>query len=107
MLNISLDLITRSTTSLEMKHLNITIHGEVQGVSFRVATKAVANQLGITGFVKNQLNGTVYVEAEGKDFELENFIDWCNEGPENAKVEKVDIDQGELKEYRNFEIAKR
>jgi len=90
-----------------MKHLNITIRGKVQGVSFRVATKAVANQLGITGFIKNQVDGSVYAEAEGKDFELDNFVDWCHEGPEGAQVEKVEIMQGELQNYRNFEIVKR
>lgn len=90
-----------------MKHLNITIRGKVQGVSFRVATKAVANQLGITGFIKNQVDGSVYAEAEGKDFELDNFVDWCHEGPEGAQVEKVEITQGELQNYRNFEIVKR
>ncbi|MFC6103423.1 acylphosphatase [Olivibacter domesticus] len=90
-----------------MKHLNITIYGKVQGVSFRITTKAVANQLGVTGFVKNQADGSVYVEAEGQDFELDNFVDWCNEGPEGAQVEKVEIFHGELQNYRNFEIAKR
>jgi len=90
-----------------MKHLNITIRGKVQGVSFRVATKAVANQLGITGFIKNEADGSVYAEAEGKDFELDNFVDWCHEGPEGAQVEKVEITQGELQNYRNFEIVKR
>ncbi|HWV72679.1 MAG TPA: acylphosphatase [Pseudosphingobacterium sp.] len=90
-----------------MKHLNITIRGKVQGVSFRVTTKAVANQLGITGFIKNQVDGSVYAEAEGKDFELDNFVDWCHEGPEGAQVEKVEITQGELQNYRNFEIVKR
>ena len=90
-----------------MKHLNITIHGKVQGVSFRVATKAVANQLGITGYIKNQVDGSVYAEAEGKDFELDNFVDWCHEGPEGAQVEKVEITQSELQNYRNFEIVKK
>ena len=90
-----------------MKHLNITIRGKVQGVSFRVTTKAVANQLGITGFIKNQVDGSVYAEAEGKDFELDNFVDWCHEGPEGAQVEKAEITQGELQNYRNFEIVKR
>ena len=90
-----------------MKHLNITIRGKVQGVSFRVTTKAVANQLGITGFIKNQIDGSVYAEAEGEDFELDNFVDWCHEGPEGAQVEKVEVTQGELQNYRNFEIVKR
>lgn len=89
-----------------MKHLNITLFGKVQGVFFRAATKAVANQLRIMGFVKNLPNGSVYIEAEGESFELENFIEWCHEGPEHAIVDKVEINPGETKNYRNFEILK-
>jgi acylphosphatase len=90
-----------------MKHLNLTVYGKVQGVFFRAATKAVADQLKIKGFVKNQSDGTVYIEAEGDDFSLESFTEWCHEGPENAIVEKVDITEGETKNYRNFEIVKK
>lgn len=90
-----------------MKHLTVIVYGKVQGVFFRAATKAVANQLRITGFVKNQNDGTVYIEAEGLPFELESFIEWCHEGPENAQVEKVEQFSGELKHYRNFEILKK
>ena len=90
-----------------MKHLNITIYGKVQGVFFRAATKAVADQLGVKGFVKNQEDGSVYVEAEGDEFSLNSFLEFCNEGPEKAKVEKVEITEGDLKNYRNFERVKK
>ena len=49
-----------------MKHLDIIVEGKVQGVFFRAATKAVADQLGVKGFVKNLANGTVYIEAESE-----------------------------------------
>ena len=90
-----------------MKHLNITIYGKVQGVFFRAATKAVADQLGVKGFVKNRDDGSVYVEAEGDDFSLNSFIEFCHEGPEKAKVEKVEVTEGDLKNYRNFERVKK
>ena len=90
-----------------MKHLNITVHGKVQGVFFRASTKAVADQLGIKGMVKNQSDGTVYMEAEGDEFALESFLEWCDEGPEKAEVEKVEIKEGELKNFRNFEVIKK
>jgi acylphosphatase len=90
-----------------MKHLNITVFGKVQGVFFRAATKAVADQLGIKGFVKNQEDGSVYIEAEGDDFSMESFLEWCNEGPQKAKVEKVEQAEAELKNYRNFEAVKK
>ncbi len=90
-----------------MKHLNITVHGKVQGVFFRASTKAVADQLGVKGLVKNQKDGTVYIEAEGDDFGLESFLEWCGEGPEKAEVEKVEIKEAEIKNYRNFEVIKK
>jgi len=90
-----------------MKHINITVSGKVQGVFYRASTKAVADQLGIKGFVKNQEDGSVYIEAEGDDFSLESFLEWCNEGPEKAKVENVTLAESELKNYRNFEVVKK
>lgn len=91
----------------DRRHLNITVHGKVQGVFFRLTTKAVADQLGVKGTAQNKPDGTVYIEAEGDDFALEAFLDWCREGPEKAEVEKVDHVEGEMKNYRNFEVIRR
>lgn len=90
-----------------MKHINIKVTGKVQGVFFRASTKAVADQMGIKGFVKNEKDGSVYVEAEGESTILEMFVDWCKEGPEKAKVDHVEITDGEIKNYRNFEVVKK
>lgn len=90
-----------------LKHLNIVVTGKVQGVFFRASTKAVADQMGIKGLVKNQKDGTVYIEAEGKPFLLDAFVDWCKEGPEKAVVEDVTIAEGELKPYQNFDVVKK
>lgn len=89
------------------KHLNITVRGRVQGVSFRMSTKAVADQIGIKGFIKNEPDGSVYIEAEGDDFSIPLFLDWCHEGPQGAGVTAVETHEAELKNYRNFEIVKR
>jgi acylphosphatase len=90
-----------------MKNLNITIKGKVQGVFFRAATKAVADQLGVRGYVKNEENGDVSIAAEGDKHALELFLDWCREGPEKAEVTSVESHEGELKNYRNFEVVKK
>lgn len=90
-----------------MKHLNLIVSGKVQGVSYRAATKAVADQLGIRGFVMNREDGTVYMEAEGKPFSMDVFLDWCKEGPEKAAVEKVEQSESEMKNFHNFEIRKK
>ena len=89
------------------KHLDITVKGTVQGVFYRGATKAVADQLGVRGYVFNEANGDVTIAAEGDKLSLEMFLEWCHEGPEHAIVNLVESHEGELKNYRNFEIVKR
>lgn len=89
-----------------MKHLDILVTGKVQGVSYRAATKAVADQLGVKGFIKNWPGGEVAIAAEGDDIALDLFLDWCKEGPQGAIVELVESNEGELKNYRNFEVVK-
>lgn len=90
-----------------MKHLDIIVSGKVQKVSYRAMAKAVADQLGIKGTAKNSPDGTVIIEAEGDEFSLELFLEFCHKGSDRAEVEKVSTSEGELKNYRNFEIVKK
>jgi acylphosphatase len=90
-----------------MKHLDITVKGKVQGVFYRMSTKAVADQLGVRGSIKNLPDGNVFIEAEADKATMEMFLDWCNEGPQEADVTSVETNEGELKNYRNFEVIKR
>ena len=90
-----------------MQYLNITIKGKVMGVFYRASTKAVADQLGVKGSVKNLPGGDVFIEAEGDKMSLDMFLDWCHEGPEDAEVTSVESNEGELKNYRNFEVIKK
>lgn len=89
------------------KHINIKITGKVQGVAFRVITKMVADQMGVRGMIRNEADDSVYCEAEGNDVQLEIFLEWCNEGPDRAKVENVEVTPAEVKNYRNFEVIKK
>jgi acylphosphatase len=89
------------------KHLDITVTGQVQGVFYRASTKAVADQLGVKGIVKNEADGSVFIEAEADAMTLDMFLDWCKEGPEHANVISVDSHEGELKNYRNFEVVRK
>ena len=90
-----------------MKHINIKITGKVQGVSFRATTKAVADQMGVRGIVRNEKDGSLYIEAEGDDLLLEVFLEWCHEGSDRSKIENVNVTPGELKNYQNFEVLKK
>ncbi len=69
----------------------ITLTGRVQGVGFRISTKAVADQLGVKGFVKNLPNGNVYIEAEAEDIYMQEFLNWCKLGPDEALAESINV----------------
>ena len=88
-------------------HINIRITGKVQGVGFRETTKYVADQSGIKGFIRNDADGSVYAEAEGEQWELDSFLEWCNEGPDRAKVTACEVTQGEMKDLKDFVILKK
>ncbi len=90
-----------------MKHIDIRVTGKVQGVFYRDTAKAVADQLGVKGKIMNQTDGTVFIEAEGDDFSLEMFLEFCHKGSDKAEVEKVETSEGELKNYRNFEVIRK
>jgi len=88
-------------------HLDIIVKGKVQGVGYRFITKAVADQLGVKGFVRNELNGDVFIAAEGDKISLDMFLERCRDGPEHALVNLVESHEGDLKNYRNFDIVKK
>ncbi len=88
-----------------MKHLNIKIDGRVQGVSFRFAARKKAQSLGVKGYVKNQTDGTVYIEAEGKEQQLNEYLKWCHKGPPLAKVTDVEVQESTPKHYSTFDVG--
>lgn len=88
-----------------MKHLKLIITGRVQGVGFRSETVEMANSLGVTGYVRNEEDGSVLVEAEGTNEDLEILKDWCQKGPEGADVKKVEEKwTDEFKDYLDFKV---
>ncbi len=90
-----------------MKEVHLKIKGRVQGVSFRYYTRKKATKLDIVGFVENKNDGSVLVVAQGEKENLKEFINWCKEGPEMAKVEEVGIKWKNLgKEFGQFMIRR-
>ena len=88
------------------KHISIIVSGKVQGVFFRAFTKEKADELEITGFARNEPGGQVYIEAEGEEEFLNTFVSWCRQGPRLANVTGLIINEGELKNFREFLIAR-
>jgi acylphosphatase len=90
--------------SQDLLHKNIRISGRVQGVGFRYSAKQVASSLGISGFIRNLPNGDVYLEIEGMTRQVEEFINWCHQGPQRAVIKSVDIVDGMLMRFEEFEV---
>lgn len=87
------------------KQISLKIHGEVQGVFFRDSSRIEAETLDLSGWVKNDPDGTVMVVAEGEDQKLKKFIEWCKYGPDHAEVEKVSIQWAEATgQFNNFVV---
>jgi acylphosphatase len=89
---------------MNKSHLSIRVYGNVQGVFYRQNTLEKAQALGITGFVRNEPDSSVYLEAEGKPEDLEQLKKWCRKGPEMATVTRIETEEGETKGYSRFEI---
>ena len=89
-----------------IKHFDITVIGKVQGVYFRAFTQTQAQKLGLAGFVKNESNGNVYIEAEGEEDQLNKLLEWCKIGPPNAEVNDLKVQESELKFFSDFVIKK-
>ena len=87
-----------------MKHLQITVIGKVQGVFYRAFTQKEAQRLQLSGFVRNQSNGDVYIEAEGPEEALDEFVNWCKTGSPNAVVKEVKTTEAELIRFSGFRI---
>jgi acylphosphatase len=90
---------------MEDKQLyRIHVRGHVQGVGFRWSAAREAQKRGITGFVKNLTDGSVYIEAEGSSNQLQAFIDWCKRGPGFGFVESVETESFNAVNYQEFRI---
>ncbi len=88
-----------------MKHLSITVSGRVQGVFYRAEAKERALELGLTGFARNEPDGSVSIEAEGPEAVLEKFLEWCKSGPRMSHVENVEyLYDDDLKNFTDFKI---
>ncbi|HRJ29485.1 MAG TPA: acylphosphatase [Cyclobacteriaceae bacterium] len=83
-----------------MKRVSIYVRGKVQGVFFRASTVSAAQQIGVKGFVRNEPDGSVYIEAEGDVEKINELIAWCKIGPPRARVEAVEVES--LATFMNF-----
>ena len=88
----------------DIRNAQIRIMGRVQGVGFRYYAVQKASEMRILGFVKNMHDGSVFIEAEGVESDLDRYILWCRKGPASARVDNLDITPGVVKNYHDFSV---
>ena len=80
------------------------ISGKVQGVWFRASTQTEANQLGVTGWVRNLADGSVEVIACGSKIRIEALCEWLRKGPPRAHVRDFFCEEIASRNYQGFDI---
>lgn len=76
---------------MSQKRVRVIVRGYVQGVGFRANCARRADALGVTGWVRNQWDGSVEALFEGDAAAVERLIDWCRVGPSRAEVTGVEV----------------
>ena len=85
-------------------HRKIRVRGRVQGVGFRDATLRKAMELGIFGSVRNLDDGRVEILASAKSELMEQFENWCRNGPPHARVDQIQISESSSVDFLEFRV---
>ena len=83
----------------------IRVAGRVQGVYFRVSARRLANSLDLKGWAHNEANGSVSIHIEGAASAIDEFVRWCQTGPDDAVVESAEIVDVEPIDASTFETG--
>jgi acylphosphatase len=75
-----------------MKKVRAIISGRVQGVWFRASTLEKAQEYGVSGTVRNLVDGRVELVAEGVEEGVDRLLRWAENGPPMAAVDRVDVE---------------
>ncbi len=89
-----------------MPTVHLTIKGKVQGVFYRATAKETADELKVTGWVKNTAEGNVEAVVTGTNDQIQAFINWCKTGPRRAKVTEVITTNLPETSYNDFSVLR-
>ncbi|MGH3133967.1 MAG: acylphosphatase [Gaiellaceae bacterium] len=83
----------------------VIVHGFVQGVFFRDTVRRRADAAAVSGWVRNNRDGTVEALFEGDPGEVERLVAFCREGPRGARVDRVEVFAEEPQVLDGFRIV--
>lgn len=85
----------------------VVVRGDVQGVFFRASTRDQADACGVTGWVRNNPDGTVEAHLEGRRQDVAEVLDWIRRGgPPRARVEAVEDAEARTSGDDGFEVRR-
>jgi acylphosphatase len=96
---------TRVTDQSRVR-VSARVTGTVQGVKYRATAQREARQRGLTGWVRNEPDGTVLIDVEGDPAAVGAFLGWCAEGPPGARVATVETTVADPVGYEEFTILR-
>jgi acylphosphatase len=83
----------------------VIVHGRVQGVFFRDTTRRMAESRGVSGWVRNNPDGSVEAAFEGETDAVEEMVRFAHEGPRGAAVEHVDVVEEDPEGLTGFRVS--
>ena len=89
-----------------MKTYRILISGLVQGVNYRASARNTAQDLRLTGTVRNLSTGDVEAIVSGDPEQVQEFIEWAKKGPAMAEVSQVIVEETSYQPFFDFAIIR-
>jgi acylphosphatase len=86
------------------KAVTVMVTGRVQGVSFRWYAVQEADRLGVTGWIRNEPDGSVAGHVEGDEAAVDAMVAWCRRGPSYAAVRDVAVSEAQPTGASRFDI---
>ena len=95
-----------TTPESRLVRAHVFVSGRVQGVNFRWYTQRKAQELELTGWVRNVWDGRVEAMFEGEEKAVQRAVDWCYVGAPSARVDQVEVNyEGATGEFSHFRIT--
>jgi acylphosphatase len=88
-----------------MIRTRVVVHGHVQGVYFRESVRRKARAESVSGWVRNNRDGTVEAVFEGRPEAVQRLVEFVREGPRGARVDRVEVFAEEPEGVAGFAVG--
>ncbi|MFT4228702.1 MAG: acylphosphatase [Microbacterium sp.] len=87
-----------------MRRVHVIVSGDVQGVGYRYTMRLIADEAGVSGWVRNRRDGTVEAEVEGTPEQVDEVLAWMAGGPPGSRVDAARVTDAFTTGERGFEV---